>query len=156
DDGYLGLHGQHGDARLQLAKLSGGAARPFREEDDDPVVPQAAERLLQTRRAHSLALDRETADGADQRAEDRPEEGRARHVVQRTWHEDAQDEDIEVAEVIRDEQDASGRGDVLASAGTEAAGRRQEGGHRELNESVPETGRPRPVGGRGTRPGPEF
>ena len=39
--------------------------------------------------------------------EEREEEGRARHVVQRPGRRDAEDEDVEVAEVVRDEQHAA-------------------------------------------------
>ena len=111
---------QHGDPRLDLGEFAVAAPGPFGEEDDHPAGADAAERFLHARRPHPLALDRETADRADQNPSDGKKRVERADVVQRPGQRDAEDEDVEEAEVVRDEQRPARAREVLLARRAEA------------------------------------
>src|SRR5262249_49768609 len=98
---------EYRDSRFDLAERSVSTSSSLGKQGDDSSVFQPAKCFLEPRGSHSVALDREPADRLHDGAEYRDEKRGSGNVIQGALQRNPENENIEIAEVIRDEKHAA-------------------------------------------------
>src|SRR4029450_8970273 len=103
----------------------------------DPARAEPLERLLESLRPDPISLDREGPERSNEDAQWPEKQGGTGHIIQRPFQEDAEDQDVEVAQVIGDQHERSLIRDILPTRRAEPRQRGQQSTEIPLDHAIP-------------------